>query len=62
MAMIITGIVILMKRRQHKADEVAMTLLAPTIQNVAILERLGGGAFGDVYHGTVDVLTNTMTY
>jgi hypothetical protein len=44
-------------KKSHTLNQNFLELIAkiPSIKDVVVLEKLGGGAFGDVFHGLVNV-------
>ncbi len=52
--MIVLACVIISRVKRHQADDV-IPMTTWMIKNVVVLDRLGGGQFGDVYLGVLDV-------
>jgi hypothetical protein len=59
---IITVTIVKIKKSQLAINKnfIELGIKIPLIKDVIVLEKLGGGSFGDIYHGLVNV-SNTIS-
>jgi hypothetical protein len=53
-----------LRRRQSSLNAQSLELLSmvPTVQDVTVLEKIGSGAFGDVFRGMINVVSSDDLY